>query len=103
MNNNRFNELIAWQILQLAKHGGFSHKYIAALVLGKKFDNITKYEKGKIARTCYKDGVLITNYRNGLTSSSQLYAKSLLKNKPKSNKSQNKRNNKSKVATKKVA
>lgn len=75
----KLSDLQKWQMISLAKFGGFSHKYITQLTLGEASESAV----GCVSGYLHRNGVLVMNWRNGESSQAKLYAKSQMKPKRK--------------------
>lgn len=62
---------VKWARL-LAQYGGYSHKYIAARVFGKKTYIVTDHDVKLVKKALYSgEKILVTDFRNGRTIESQ--------------------------------
>ena len=77
MNHKRRNGLddfAKWKIEQLAKFGGFSHRYIASIVFGKSLERILPAELASVAYVLHSREIHVTDWRNGITPQASAYA-----------------------------
>ena len=75
---NRLDELAKFRIEALAKGGWFSYRYIASLVFLKPMANISDTERGIVQGHCHRNGIRVTDGRNGLTTLAKHHATGLL-------------------------
>ena len=71
----RLDDIKKWKAENLAKFGGFSHKFIASLVFQKPIERVTEKERGCIASYLCRNGIRISDWRNGQTVPSRQYAR----------------------------
>jgi hypothetical protein len=70
----RLDALQKWQILNLGRRGGFSHRFIAAMVFKKKITKVTDSEHSCVSSHLHRNAVKVTHWRDGVTVSAQVYA-----------------------------
>jgi hypothetical protein len=75
----RLDDIKKWKAEMLAKFGGFSVKYIASLVFEKPIGRVTERERACIASFLSREGIRLTDWRNGKTVQSMNYAKDQIK------------------------
>lgn len=73
----RLDDLIKWRIEMLAKFGGFSHKYIASIVFDTTFGRVDKLKTQCISGFLSRQGIRLSNWRNGFSTQSQVYSKQI--------------------------
>ena len=59
------SELKKFQIENLAKFGGFSYRFIASIVFAKPIGRVTKNEISSVASYCSRNGIRLSDWRNG--------------------------------------
>ena len=72
------NDLVRFQIKALAKFG-FSHRYIASMVFHKPVGRVTESEIASVQGFCYRNGLKVSDWRNGRSLLSRQYATRSLK------------------------
>ena len=77
--NQVMDRLQQWQAINLARCGGFSHRFIASLVFGKPLEAVADKERSCVSGCLHRAEVKVTNWRNGLTPMAMAHAKGLLK------------------------
>ena len=70
----RIDNLAAWQICQLGRFGGFSHRYIASLVFSKPLGRVTRNDTNCVSSCLHRHDCKVTDWRNGLTAQASEYA-----------------------------
>jgi len=71
----RLDDIKKWKAENLAKFGGFSHKFIASLIFQKPIDRVTDKERACIASYLCRHDIRISDWRNGKTVSARQYAR----------------------------
>ena len=67
------NDLVRFQVKALAKFG-FSYRYIASMVFHKPTNRVTASEIASVQGFCYRNGLKVSDWRNGITPVSRQYA-----------------------------
>jgi len=67
------DSLQKYMAARLARNGGFSHRYIASRVYGKKLDLVTNEERSSVSAYLSYEGIKVTEWRNGKTIWSKTY------------------------------
>lgn len=75
----RLDDLSKWRIDMLGQNGGFSHRGIAAYVFDKPINRVTTSELDQVSNYLWRQRILVTEWRNGVTSSSQSHMASAVK------------------------
>lgn len=80
---SRLDDFIRWKITQLAKYGGFSHRYIASLVFEKPFGRVSAQEVACVAGYLSRHKIRVSDWRRGKTAQASSFAQKAIKPKQK--------------------
>lgn len=76
---HRLDKLAQWQAMNLGRRGGFSHRFIAALVFHKLIEKVSDEERACIASFLHRNDIKVTWWRDGRTANADAYARAQMK------------------------
>lgn len=75
----RLDDLKKWRIEMLARFGGFSRRYIAAMVFGNPFEDVPEQDIACVSRHLYNANIQLKTWRNGKSPLAVAYARDVSK------------------------
>jgi hypothetical protein len=74
MKNKRFDDLQRWRMEQLSKYGGYSVRFIAAMIFDRSVDKVTPAQRARVASYLTRHELKLRDWRDGRLPQARAYA-----------------------------